>query len=89
MLTPELKEQLPEGTIILDGLDEACLGLGVCCGYTDKLVYSGNKIIEVLMERDGMTEEEASEFLDFNIAGAYMGESTPVILTLGSEDLCQ
>jgi hypothetical protein len=32
------------------------------------------------MEKDGMTEEEAYEFVDFNIAGAYMGEETPVIV---------
>ncbi len=30
------------------------------------------------MERDGMTDEEAIEFFEFNIKGAYMGEGTPL-----------
>ena len=42
------------------------------------LVYSVDKIIEILIDRDGMTEEEAVEFFEFNIEGAYMGRMTPV-----------
>ena len=30
------------------------------------------------MTRDGMTEEEAQEYFDFNVEGAYMGEKTPI-----------
>jgi hypothetical protein len=67
----------------MDGLDDALIGRAdVWVGNTtvERLVYSGEKVIEVLMERDGMTEEEAYEFMDFNIAGAYMGPHTPVIV---------
>jgi hypothetical protein len=32
------------------------------------------------MQRDGMTHEEAIEFFDFNIAGAYVGEYTPIYM---------
>ena len=31
------------------------------------------------VRRDGMSFEEAAEYCDFNIEGAYMGEKTPVI----------
>jgi hypothetical protein len=30
------------------------------------------------MTRDGMTQEEAHEFIEYNIEGAYMGNHTPV-----------
>ena len=32
------------------------------------------------MQRDGMTEEEAVEFFDFNIECAYVGEFTPIYM---------
>lgn len=70
----------------MDGLDEAIVGMadvwvpnGAGAMTIEKLVYNGEKIVEVLMAQ-GMTEEEAYEFVDFNIAGAYMGDETPVIV---------
>jgi hypothetical protein len=59
-----------------DGLDAACIG--IMQGEENKiLVYSVSLVIGILMERDGMDWEEAVEFFDFNIAGAYMGPMTP------------
>jgi hypothetical protein len=34
----------------------------------------------VLMTRDGMDYDEASEYIDFNCVGAYVGEQTPIIV---------
>jgi hypothetical protein len=28
--------------------------------------------------KEEMTEEEAEEFFEFNVSGAYMGEQTPI-----------
>jgi len=61
-----------------DGFDDAIMGYAGRCGLYDVLLYSTNKIIQILMERDGMTDEEAIEFFEFNIKGAYMGEGTPL-----------
>ena len=63
--------------IKIDGFDEAILGVVERC---DLLVvcYDRNKIISILM-RD-MNYEEAFEYYEYNILGAYMGESTPVYL---------
>ena len=33
-----------------------------------------------MVERDGMTYEEAIEYFDYNILGAWMGEYTPVYI---------
>jgi hypothetical protein len=32
------------------------------------------------MDRDGMTEEEAFEYLEFNTLGAWVGEETPMFV---------
>ena len=41
-----------------------------------RVVYSANKIIDILSEE--MTHEEAEEFYEYNILGAYMGDMTPI-----------
>ena len=56
-----------------DGFDTAILGVEE---ITSKLIYSVKKCIEVLME--DMTYEEALEYFNFNVYGAYMGEKTPI-----------
>jgi hypothetical protein len=45
----------------------------------ETLIYSGQKLMEIFME-EGMTDEEAIEWISFNIEGAYMGLSTPIIM---------
>ena len=42
-------------------------------------VYSADKIIEILSEE--MTPEEAEEFYEYNILGAYMGDMTPIYVS--------
>ena len=58
-----------------DGLDAAIIGSEY---HTQRIVYSIERILVILMERDGMTMEEAQEFFDFNIGGAFVGEMTPL-----------
>jgi len=66
--------------LIADGFDEAVLGVARRCGQPDLIAYDVEKIIEILVTRDDMTYEEAVEFFDFNIAGAWMGEETPIFI---------
>lgn len=73
-------DSLNEEALFADGLSDAVIG------YTrtlstgkDVVVYSAEKVIEVLM-RDGMSYEEAVEYADFNIFCAYMGENTPLFM---------
>ena len=75
----ELKEKIEEtnpDAMLADGLDDALAGLDT----KGRAIYFVNEIIGILMKRDGMTEEEATEFFDFNIAGAYVGEYTPIYM---------
>jgi hypothetical protein len=73
-----ISEEHPD-LLTLDGFDEAVLGVVERAGLL-AVCYDRNKIISILM-RD-MNEEEAWEFYEFNILGAYMGEHTPVYLDM-------
>ena len=44
------------------------------------VVYDEAKCLDILVKRDGMTLEEAREFFEFNTAGAWGGEGTPMFL---------
>jgi len=62
-----------------DGLDDAIIGVVFdIMNAVPRIAYSTTKCLEILMRRDGMSEEEALEYFDFNIHGAYMGEKTPI-----------
>ena len=67
-------------TLKADGFDDAVIGLGRRCGQLDLVVYDADKILEILMQRDGMSLEDAREFYEFNIVGAWMGKGTPVFV---------
>ena len=64
--------------LLADGLDDAVIGVGRRCGQPDLVVYSIERCVQILVERDGMDEEEAREFLEFNAFGGWFGDSTPV-----------
>lgn len=65
-----------------DGYDEAIIGpASIWRDHTrvEVLVYDADKITEILM-RDGMSEDEAREFIEFNVDGGYLGIETPVLV---------
>jgi len=70
-MTIEEMKEFAEGAIILDGLDEAIMGIAEEFGNGYRIVYSKSKIFGILMNRDGMTEEESIEFYEYNILGLY------------------
>lgn len=71
-----------EGAILLDGLEEAIIGIVEEFGNGRRILYSKPKILSILCERDLMTEQEAEEFYDYNILGLYAGEQNAVFLDL-------
>lgn len=70
----------PDGLVFADGYDEAILGLVVSNGV-EVVVYDATRVLRVLCRRDGMSLDEAEEFFAFNVAGAWVGERTPLFLT--------
>lgn len=76
-VTPDEAMDLPEGLIVLHGLHEAVLGIDE---EEQGLIYSITAIIAVLMQRDGMTAEEADEFFAFNILPLGQQDGGPIFL---------
>jgi len=75
MISENVSWLYPEAQLTIDGFDDCIIGIDE---DSFRLIYSVGKIIEKLMSRDGMGEEDAREFYDFNIGQAYFGEYTPI-----------
>lgn len=74
-----LIERFPEEEFLkADGFDDALIGVDE---LSMRLIYSVSKCIAVLTERDGMTEEEAWEYFEFNVRGSWVGDKTPIWCT--------
>ena len=80
-----LKDDNPDA-LLYDDMDDALIGI-----YRGDLarqdiqegciaVYSYVNFVQIYIDRDGMTEEEAVEFFDFNVAGGYIGKYQPIIV---------
>lgn len=71
----EILESYPDEEFLkADGFDDAIVGVEV---YTNRLVYSAQKAISILIE-EGMIEEDAIEHLYYNVIGSYVGPQTPL-----------
>jgi hypothetical protein len=84
-MTPEEVAEYNEEALICDGFDEAIIGVAERINLGPVAAYSVEKVLEILVERDGMTYEEALEYFQYNIIGAWMGEYTPVFIYTNEE----
>ena len=75
----EYLEGTEQSVLLADGFDQAFLGVVFEWG-PPRAVYSYEKCVNVLIERDKMTQEEALEYMEFNVVGAYVGEQTPIFV---------
>jgi hypothetical protein len=94
MIRDEIAEINPEA-LLIDGFDEAIIGMAERIGFGPVVAYDVEKIIEILandMEvedddlEDGQSIEEikvsmAYEYFYFNIQGAWMGDYTPIFIS--------
>jgi len=71
-----------DDVLLADGFEEAFIGMCTRFGMEPVAAYDRDKCLEVLVQRDGMSYEEAVEYFDFNVIGAWVGDQTPVFLTL-------
>ena len=79
MNTSEILGALDELDVELlkaDGFDDCIIGVSYRASGNPIIAYDRGKCIEKLM-RDGMTDEEAEEFFEFNVVGSWVGEVTP------------
>ena len=78
----DLQEEHEGELLKADGFDDCVLGLAYRFGHQEVLAYDLNKVLQKLQEKDGMTHEEAVEYYEYNMVGAYMGDATPLYVML-------
>jgi hypothetical protein len=61
--------------LVADGFDDAVIGVD---SASSRLIYSCKKCLEILIEVEEMDPEDAIEHFQYNVAGAYVGEKTPI-----------
>jgi len=73
-------EEMGESTLLMDGFEDAFIGFSQRINEPILAVYSYEWMVNVLIFRDGMTYDDAAEYIDFNCVGAWVGEKTPIIV---------
>ena len=74
MRADEIIDQADPEAIVWDGFDEAIIGRD----NRGRLVYDIDLMVETLTREDEMSEEEAIEFLDYNVLNTFVGDLTPI-----------
>ena len=75
----QIEERL-DGKVEYPDLTKALVGVVSRFGQEDILCYDYDKVIQVLMEDQGMTYDEALEWYGNNTIGSWVGETTPCFL---------
>jgi hypothetical protein len=73
MLNQILEDYCDCEFLIADGFNDAVIGVDL---KEMRLIYSYKKCIDIL--KKDMSEEDAIEYFEFNVFGAYMGKHTPI-----------
>jgi hypothetical protein len=69
-----------EEALLADGFDRALIGHTQ--GMNVVAVYDYDICIDILVKGDDMSIEDAVEHMSFNVVGAYVGEKTPLFVSL-------
>ena len=80
-----ISERNPEA-LYPTGLEDAIIGVSEGIVHDSLIVLDHAKCVKIFMEKDGMTYEEAMEWMSYNVTGAYIGEHTPIFVHM-KEDL--
>jgi len=68
-----------ENAVLASGFEDAFIGIGRQFNRSIA-VYDRQKCIDILINRDGMDFEQAEEYFQYNVQGAYVGEDTPIFM---------
>jgi hypothetical protein len=72
----DILESYPDEEFLkADGFDDAIIGIEA---NSLRLVYSVEAAVELLMNNEGMTYDDALDYLYFNTINAYVGDKTPI-----------
>lgn len=73
-------ENYDQSAVLMDGFDEALIGFSQRINEPLLAVYSWKKMVDLCIDRDKMSLEEAEEYIDYNCIGAWIGNQTPIIV---------
>ena len=77
----ELAEHFGDDLMFANNFDNAIIGVSMGISSGTKVVYDAEKMAETLVVSEGITEQEAWEYLEFNTFNAYVGENTPIFVS--------
>jgi hypothetical protein len=78
ILTKILEHYPEDGYVKVDGFDAAIVGVS----STGRLVYSINKIIEILVSRNNWKHKDAADYFFYSIEDTYQGDKAPIFINL-------
>jgi|TARA_R110000765_G_scaffold215305_3_gene320153 NH3-dependent NAD+ synthetase len=77
-LLDDIRDFYPD-SLLADGFNGAVMGVASGCD-SGRVVYSIQKMLDILADESDMSYEEAMEYLEFNTISAYVGKFTPIYL---------
>ena len=78
LLSKILEHYPEEGYVKVDGFDAAIVGVS----STGCLVYSIDKMIEILVSRNNWTHKDAADYFFYSIEDVYHGDKAPIFINL-------
>jgi hypothetical protein len=63
-----------------NGLDDAIIGYGAQHGSEPVIIYDYERCLEILMSWNGWGEDEATEWMEYNVISSYVGKGTPIFM---------
>ncbi len=81
VVTREEIAEVSDEAMFADGYDDCLIGYVERIGMGPVPLYDRQRVIKKIID-GGSTEEEAEEFFQFNIIGAYVGDGTPAFATI-------
>jgi len=77
----ELSEHFGDDLLFADNFDNAIIGVSMGISSGTKVVYDAEEMARTLVVSEGITEQEAWEYLEFNTFNAYVGDNTPIFVS--------
>jgi len=74
-----LSDENPEA-LYADDFDSAIIGIGRRCGKDSIVAYDVEKCIKIIMKKSDCSYEDAVDYFEFNVSGAWHGENTPIFI---------
>jgi hypothetical protein len=73
---------LNPNALLADGFEDAFVGYTLNYHHAHVAVYDYDECVQILVDRDGLDEDEAEEHMAFNVLCAYVGDNGPLFVAM-------